>query len=121
MILDEIVLRYRVSENSASRSAFSEKYFDILYFANEKRRIVNQRYPEYHALAENAVLKANITMLKNLRKSRDKKYRQQEKACNREVIRNKKYYIAAIPGEKRLFRIITCHLYYPYKFIKNFI
>lgn len=119
VILDEIVLRYRVSENSASRSAFSEKYFDILYFANEKRRIVNQRYPEFHALAENTVLKANITMLNNLRKSRDKKYRQQEKACIREVIRKKQYYIAAIPGEERFFRIIIHHMYYPYKFLKQ--
>ena len=34
VVRDVYIYKYRTNENSASHAAFSEKYFDILYFAN---------------------------------------------------------------------------------------
>ena len=40
------VYQYLVRDNSASHAAFSEKFYDILYFMEEKIRILKQRFPE---------------------------------------------------------------------------
>lgn len=40
------VYQYLVHETSASHAAFSEKFYDILYFMEEKIRILNEHFPE---------------------------------------------------------------------------
>ena len=117
VVADEIVLRYRLSENSASRSEFSDKFFDILYFAEEKSKLIETNYPEYVELAENVVVKANMALLRNLTKTNDPSYRAMEKQCICTVKQRKMYFSSAIPADKKWFFIITHHLYFPYKLL----
>lgn len=115
---DEVVLRYRVTENSASRAAFSDKYFDILYFAEEKRKIISGQYPQFAELAENVMVKANMALLHLLCQTWDSKYRQAEKECLQTIQEKSTYFIPATVWDQTWFRIITGNRYLPYK-VKN--
>lgn len=115
ILSENIVLNYRESENSASRAAFSDKYFDILYFSECKRCLVEENYPEMLELAEHISVKAHMALLRNLLKTNDKRYRFREKESINYVIRNKEHYIDSIESDLRWLFIITHHLYYVYK------
>ena len=116
-VTEEIVLRYRLSQNSASRGAFSEKLFDILYFAEQKKTLIDQRYPQFGALGKNILVKAHMALLQNLCNTTDSQYRQAEKDSIRAVIRDKAYFIPATGANKKWFFIITHHLYGLYKLL----
>ena len=66
VVLDTVVHKYHVVENSASRSGFSEKMFDILALAEEKERIIQEKFPEFSDKAVNLRIKANMALLFNL-------------------------------------------------------
>lgn len=116
-VTEEIVLRYRLSQNSASRGAFSEKLFDILYFAEQKKTLIDQCYPQFGALGKNVLVKAHMALLQNLCNTNDPKYRQAEKDSIRAVIRDKAYFIPATGANKKWFFIITHHFYGLYKLL----
>ena len=117
VICDETVLRYRISENSASRSDFSDKFFDILYFAQRKKALVEEYYPGFLPLAENVIVKADMALLKNLLKTNDPRYRECEKKALNEVLKKKMYYKTAIRSDAKWFWILTHRLYSPYKML----
>lgn len=117
VVTEDTVLRYRVSDNSASRSAFSEKLFDILYFAERKVELIEANFPQLQDLARNVLVKAHMALLKNLCGTTDPRYRSREKESIRVVTRNKKYFVPAIKDNKKWFFIITHGLYRPYKFL----
>ena len=119
VLCDDIVLRYRISENSASRAAFSDKFLDILYFAEEKHKCIVQFHPELLGLADNIVVKANLALLNNLVKNKDPKYRSVEKECIQAVKRGKRSFHSAIPADQKWFYIITHNLYDIYKWLRN--
>lgn len=114
-LIGDIVLKYRLTESSASRAPFSEKFFDILYFAKQKKRLIDEMYPEFSKLAENVLIKAHLSFLKNLCKTKDKKYRVYEKASIKEIKKRKKNFVPAIKGERLMFWIVTHNLYSLYK------
>lgn len=117
VVAEDIVIRYRLSENSASRGAFSEKVFDILYFAERKKALIDKEYPEYLPLAENMIAKAYMALLWNLLKTNDPKYRETEKLAIKNVLERKKYYRTAIKSDAKLFWILSHHMYDVYKFL----
>ena len=117
VVCDKIVLYYRISENSASRSKFSEKFFDITYFADLKKELIAKNYPELLPLAENVIVKANMALLGNLIKTTDHRYRDREKQAVKSVIDRKKYYKNATAADKKWFWILTHRLYGIYKVI----
>lgn len=119
VVVDEIILRYRISENSASRSSFSDKFLDILYFAGEKKKMVEKEYPEFIALAENVIVKANMALLLTLLKTNDKKYRSLQKECIKRVKNGKRFFIPATPFDRKWFLVITYGLYDVYKFLRK--
>lgn len=116
-VTEDTVLRYRLSQNSASRGGFSDKLFDILYFAEQKKALIDQRYPQFAALGRNVLVKAHMALLQNLCNTNDPKYRQAEKASIRGVIRDKAYFVPATGANKKWFFIITHHLYGIYKLL----
>lgn len=116
-ICQDIVLQYRLSENSASRTEFSDKFFDILFFAKEKKALIENYCPKLIPLAKNVLVKANMALLRNLCKVRDSQYRTIEKNCIQSVIEDKAYYKTAIKSDQRWFFIITHRLYWPYKLL----
>lgn len=115
VICADVVLRYRFSENSASRSVFSERVFDIIYFAERKKSIIDKEYPEFSALAENVIVKANMALLWNLLRTNDPKYKSAEKIAIKNVCDRKIYYKTAIKSDAKLFWILTHHMYGFYK------
>lgn len=119
VVIEDIVIKYRLSENSASRCAFSEKVFDILYFSNRKRAILETQYPQFKALTENMIVKANMALLWNLLKTSDPKYRTAEKTAIKNVLDRKSYFESAIKSDTKLFWLVTHRLYRSYKLVYN--
>lgn len=109
--------KYRANENSASHAAFSEKYFDILYFAEEKWKVIEEKYPHLLDKAKNMLVKANIAMLQCLLNTNHKKYKKDIKVCIQTVKRYKNYFIPTYPSDNKRFTIIVYNLYGVYKWL----
>lgn len=114
-IRDHVVIHYRMSEGSASRSPFSEKMLDILYFADRKTELIYQNYPEFNSLVDNMKIKANMALLRNLCKTTDPKYRDLEKSSIQYILEHKVSFVPATQADKKWFWIIAHHLYKVYK------
>lgn len=114
-VIAEPTLNYYLTAQSASRSAFSDKFLDILYFAERKEKIVAEKYPEYLSLVKNVQAKANMALLKVMCLGADKKYLPLEKQCCRAVRENAPYFIPAIRVDKILFTVIRLRLFWLYK------
>lgn len=115
VVKNECVLRYRLSENSASRSPFSEKFFDILYFAERKKELVEREYPEFLGLTHNLMIKANMALLRCLCKTYDPKYRGEERSCIKAILADREYFVPAVRADENLFWFITHRLYWLYR------
>lgn len=115
--LEECVYEYHILQNSSSREAFSEKYYDILYFARRKEQIVREQYPQYERLARNMLVKANMAFLEICCKTHADGVNEQEKECIRQIKAEKKYFEPATKINQMWFRIICLDLYYGAKFI----
>lgn len=105
------VYRYRYNPDSASHASFSEKYFDILYFADKKMQAVQKNFPELYDKAGNIAVKANLAMLHALCDTKDKKYNKCVKECVKSVVKNRKSFIPTHPGDKKWFMIVRYHMY----------
>ena len=116
-VVDVPVYVYYSNSESVTHSPFSERIFDILELTDRKVRLTQEKFPEFAPKIKNMVLKANMTVLQNLCKTKDKKYKEIEKNCLRNVRRNKKYFISATPGNRLWFWIIVMRLYGLYKSI----
>ncbi len=97
---------YRNNPDSASHEAFSEKYFDVLYFFNLKKKIIDEQFPELSEKFNNKLVKAHITMLHLFCKTKDKKYNKDVKHSIKMVRKYSKYFIPAVSGEKKFFLIV---------------
>ena len=105
-VRDQCTYIYRTNLESASHAPFSEKYFDVLYFEELERKIIEEKYPELLDKAYNGLVKAHITMLHLFCKTKDKQYKKDIKSSIRMVREYGKYFIPAIPGEKKFFLIV---------------
>ena len=114
-VRDKHTYTYRYNPQSASRAPFSEKYFDVLYFEDKKRQIIKERFPHLMEKAYNKLVKAHITMLHIFCKTKDKKYNKDIKESISIVRKYSKYYIEAIPGEKKFFLIVKYGGYWLYR------
>lgn len=124
VVQNTAVIHYNMSENSASRGAFSEKYLDILYYAEQKQALIQAQAPEYAALAENMLVKAHMALLKKLTVSTDPRCRALERASLRFVRAHRRSFITTGGSDSRLFTYILLGLYYPrkmliHKIVKN--
>ena len=113
--IKDVVYFYRPNAASASRAAFSEKYFDITKVADVKQQLILQQYPQLEAAARNMKLKAELSLLNNLSSCPGSTYRAQEKALLHNLRAGKTYYISATRKDDLLFLLMTHHLYYPFK------
>lgn len=114
-ICDFTAYNVYLTENSASRCGFSEKYDDILLLAEEKKRIILEKYPELEGRVENILIKAHMAYLNGLKRTEGQQYRIQEKRSIRYIIHNRKYFLPATECDAAWFHIITNHMYGVYK------
>lgn len=109
------IYNYRKHSESASHADFSEKFFDILYFADEKRKRVLASYPEYSDCVNNMIVKANLAMLHCFCNVGHGQYKREINECIKTVKSLKKYFVPAIPGDRKWFRIVTNNLYHVFR------
>ncbi len=109
------VYHYTWNPSSASHAEFSEKFFDILYFANKKAKRIKKDFPELEKELNNAIIKANLAMLHMFCNTNDKTYKKDIKQCIKTVKQLKKYFVPAIPGDKKFFLVVVNNLYYLFK------
>lgn len=105
------IYHYRNNPDSASHAPFSEKFLDILYFANKKKELASKCFPEFEAEINNMTVKANLSMLNLFCRTNDKKYNKDIKQCIRTVKCLKRYFVPAIPIDKKMFFIVSNNLY----------
>lgn len=115
--VDMTVVRYYLTQNSASRAVFSDKFLDMLYFAERKYAIVEQEYPHLIPLGKNVLVKANMALLKTIWSAKGSQYKALEKQCLAVVRKNAAYFIPAIKVDKILFLFIRLRLFWLYKCI----
>lgn len=97
------VYKYYETSNSASRGEFSDKYLDILYFADKKAEIIKKSYPVLEKHITPILMRANISMLFNLCKTYDKKYAHTEKECIKRVKKLKKKFYSCFFSRKKTY------------------
>lgn len=116
-----VTVRYHLTENSASRAAFSGKFLDILYFAQEKREIIEKNHPQYLDLAKNVEIKACLSLLNKMRLGCPKEYRAVQKQCMATVRENAKYFIPVLRIDRITFTAVRLHLFWLYKWVYRLI
>lgn len=114
--INSTIYHYITRDNSASRAKFSDKFFDILYFAEQKVDIIQKQYPEYLSLVKNVVFKAKLAMLFVLLRSKDKKHKSIEKELIIYIKNNRKDFIPAVKSDITRLNLVRFNLYPLYKF-----
>ena len=109
------VYLYYMVPGSVSRSNFSDKYFDILYFAQEKARILQEKFPQHISAIGDIMMRANLALLYNMCKTYEKQYCLQQKKCVRYIRENRKRFIPVTKLEKRCLFLIRFHVFWVYK------
>lgn len=109
------IYQYIQVPGSASRSAFSEKYFDILKVSDLKYKKIEEQFPQMHDLAKNMLLKARMNMLRLLAVRTRDEYRDVEKKLLEYILDNKEDYIPSSKECNQWMFILSHHLFYVYK------
>lgn len=114
---DEYVYKYFSRENSASRTHFSEKYFDMVYFAEQKKKTIETYFPELMDKAICMEVSTHLFLLNVLCGTTDKKYRENERNSIRLVRQYYKKYATDNKFERHMATIVAWGLYPVYKWL----
>lgn len=115
---DRIVYMYRKRIGSASRSVFSEKYLDMLYFMEKKKQKINELYPHFTNYMKEIEVRTNLNMLQLLCYNNDRKYDILEKNCCAFIREKGKINTEAfLRYEKRIYYAVHLRLYPLYKLL----
>ena len=110
------IYNYYVRGNSSTRSGFSDKYFDMLYFCDRKRQIIKKKYPFLDEKMSNQEVTTNIFFLEALCKTKDKAYKKYQKESIKLVKQRYKTYTSMNEHERKMAKIIRFGLFPLYKF-----
>lgn len=102
---------YRNNLDSASNADFSDKFFDVLYFADRKKELIGEHFPEFEEETNNMIVKANLVMLQLLCRKNGKKYKKEMKQCIKTVKKLKRYFIPVSRADKKFYKVVTNNLY----------
>lgn len=83
--INDAVYRYLYHEGSASHSDFSEKYYDILYFRDQKTEALEKKYPNEKALINANYARHSVTFLNLLIRAGHKKYEKEIKDMVKDI------------------------------------
>lgn len=118
---NEEVYRYYYRDESATHTFFDDKYFDMLYFAEQRKKMVEIYFPELLDKAICMELGMHLFMLNMLCKTKDSKYNKDETNSISFVKNNYKNYFTNNKFEKRMAWIVAHGLYPVYKVFYRFI
>lgn len=112
---NKCVYKYYYRENSASHASFNDKYFDMLYFAEQKKRTIEAHFPELLDEAICMEVSTHLFMLSALCKTKEKKYRAAEQKSINYIKKHYRKYTTNNRFEKRLVWFVVHGLYPVYK------
>lgn len=114
-VTNAVVYKCTNRPNSASRSDFNEKFFDMLDLLEIKLHDIKTHYPELEELSYNLIVKTNLSLLIILCKSTDKSTKKAEKEAIKKVIKYRRFFHPAFKSDETFFSIVKNHLYGIYK------
>lgn len=106
------VYKYFYRENSASRSVFSEKYFDMLYFCDLKMKYISEKYPFFIEYAKDMEVRTHLLFLDVLCRNADSKYKSIAKKSI-EIVRKRFLRFHSISKHEKLMMFIVVLGLYP--------
>lgn len=112
---NECVYMYFYRDNSATHTVFGEKFFDMIYFAEQKKQLIERYYPELLDMAVCMEVSTHLFMLNMFCKTTDEKYRMDELKSIKCIKHNYKRYVTKNRFEKKLAWIVAHGLYPLYK------
>jgi len=116
VVTNTVAVNYRLHDDSLSHVSNMDKIDDIIYLAHEKKRAVESLFPEHSSLAENVLVKANMSALGLLLRMRGKAVKIREREIIKTITALKQYYIPVSKKERRFFFVVRYHLYFGFKF-----
>ena len=109
------VYSYHLRADSNSRQRFSDKYLAMLYFCEQKNRIILEQFPQYTDQAHNMEVRVNLQLLDLLCRTADRQYREVQSRCIKTVRRLYRYHRPINRHHQMLARIVRFGLYPVYK------
>lgn len=116
VVTNTVAVNYRLHDDSLSHRNNMDKIDDIIYLAHEKKLAVESLFPEYSNIAENAIVKANMSALGLLLRMRGKAVKIREREIIKTITALKQYYIPVSKKERKFFFVVRYHLYFGFKF-----
>lgn len=114
---DTVLYKYFQRDNSASKSAFSEKYFDMIYFCDLKKQYINSYIPELIESAYDMEVRTHLLFLDVLCRDRTPKYRTYAQKSIR-IIRKRYFkYKPRNKHERLLATVVLAGLYPLYRYV----
>lgn len=113
------VYKYIVRQNSASRDQFSEKYFDMLFFCQKKKEIIDAMFPQLTEKAYNMEVRTNLLFLQVLCRTTDKKYKEYERRSIKTIKELHHFFVPSHNNERKIVWIIVHNLFQIYKRLIN--
>ena len=109
---NESIYLYYIRSGSNSRNAFSDKFFDMLYFCEKKKDIVKRDFPELSKHLITMEVSVHLFFLEILCRTTEKKYKEAQNESIRIV---KKYYpvFCCMNKHERQMAWIVAHGLYP--------
>lgn len=119
VLTEKTVYLCYLEKNSAGRAPYSDRMLDILYFSKEKKRLIEERYPELAQLTFNVLIKADLAFLSVCCLGNAQGVKEREKECISEIKRYKRYYVPMTSYNDKLFFCVVHNLYFPLKFFQK--
>ncbi len=102
-------------EDSNSRQKYSDKYLSMLYFCEEKEKLISIHYPQYHDLINNLKVRTHLQFLQVLCSTTEKRCKKLEKQSVKIVRQLFEYHKPINKHHKKLAWIVRLGLYPLYK------
>ena len=112
---NESIYLYYIRKSSNSRDAFSDKYFDMLYFCEQKKKIIKQDFPKLSDKLITMEVSAHLFFLEILCRTTDKKYKNAQANSIRIVKQNYKDFYCINKHERKMAWIVANDLFPLYK------
>jgi len=109
---NESIYLYYIRSNSNSQNVFSDKYFDMLFFCEQKKEIIEKDFPELIDRLVTMEVSVHLFFLEILCRTTDAKYKPAQRASIRVVKKNYRIFECMNKHERKMAWIVA-HGFYP--------
>ncbi len=99
-IVDNYIYAYVFNPASASQAAFSEKFYDILYFRDEKVKLLKEYFPQYPELVTMTEFRCNLDLLNKMASSKSGYTKKELYSAKKAVLNTQKGFVSKAKKEK---------------------